>query len=250
MKKKFKIITIIAIILILGIVILFFSKVNKISLIESIKQKIAKAEEIQTVNEVTTVDITDLEDNGNLEHDHIFKTVYDKENHWEECTICGQKVNEKNHSYTSSWTMGNANNCSESNINKFSCECGYTYSNAIGRKNHNYLQTVNLPSVCSYYQECTTCYSKLNFHDCYLNNETRISCKNPGLCKICKFNYSNTYVMHYASTNTSEDLTNIKCVFCDKNFPVKFEKFENYEIEEGKIVIDLDAEYKPRYKIY
>ncbi len=107
MKKRFKIITSIAIILSLGIVILFCSKVNKISIIENIKQKISKTEEIQTANEVTTVDITDLEDNGNLEHEHIFKTMYDENQHWEECTICGQKVNEKNHSYTSSWTMGN-----------------------------------------------------------------------------------------------------------------------------------------------
>ena len=107
MKKIFNITTITVIILILGIVILFCSKINEISIIETIKQKIAKTEEIQNASEVTTIDVTDLEDNGNLEHEHIFKTMYDENQHWEECTICGQKVNEKNHSYTSSWTMGN-----------------------------------------------------------------------------------------------------------------------------------------------
>ncbi len=125
MKKVFKITIIISIILILGIVILFCSKINKISLIENIKQKIAKTEEIQTANEVTTIDVTDLEDNENLEHEHIFKTMYDENKHWEECTVCGKFQNEMEHSFTTTWNLG-SESCLYNNGYTKTCPCGYS----------------------------------------------------------------------------------------------------------------------------
>ena len=84
MKKIFRTIAISIIILILGVLTLFCTKIYKISTIENIRQKIVKTEENE--NNVTIVDITNLEDNGNLEHEHIFKTKYDANKHWEECS--------------------------------------------------------------------------------------------------------------------------------------------------------------------
>lgn len=247
-RKFFVIVGIILILIIMGL-ILVYEKINKISFIENIKKAIEEQENVNSIQEITTVDVTSLEDNGNLEHEHIIKTNYDATKHWDECIICGQKSNEMIHKYTDSWTMGSANNCSEKNIHKFVCECGYTYSNTTGRKGHGSMNNVYLSSKCRYYQECVICYSQINRHDCYLSNGTKISCKNLGICKICGFNYNKNYVKHYSNTVVSEDLQNICCSTCGKKFPLKFDKFELKEIDEGQSVIEIDATYELRYNI-
>ena len=191
MKKKFKIIPIAVIILILSILTIFCSKINKISLMENIKQKVAKAEEIQTANEVTTIDVTDLEDNGNLEHEHIFKTMYDVNAHWEECIICGEKNNDNNHNFEDNgWTLGNS--CDENNIHKFSCECGYSYETNEGKMVHNWKESYGFWGInAKKVQYCTKCGIWKTLHDCYKEDGTIISCGNVGKCKICGTNYNN-----------------------------------------------------------
>ena len=126
MKKIFKMIVIVIVILFLGILTLFCIKINKISLIENIRQKIAQVgENIQTANEITTIDVTDLEDNGDLEHEHIIKTMYDENKHWEECNVCGVKMNVNDHSYTTTWSNG-SESCYYTNSYRKVCSCGYS----------------------------------------------------------------------------------------------------------------------------
>ena len=113
MKKIFKMIVIVIVILFLGILTLFCIKINKISLIENIRQKIAQVgENIQTANEITTIDVTDLEDNGDLEHEHIIKTMYDE--------------NEVTHNYNVVWALG-YESCRDDNYAVYICSCGYSY---------------------------------------------------------------------------------------------------------------------------
>ncbi len=213
MKKIFKII---AIILILGVLALFYSKINKISLIENIRQKIAQKEEIQNINDITTIDVTDLEDNTNIEHEHIYKTNYDKNSHWEECTICNQKRNEQIHSYTSSWTMGSANDCNPKNVLRKVCTCGYIEETTEGRKAHSMRYDNNNGSY-SGYSICKNCLQyTTNSHKCK-NSNGIITCLNLGKCSICNYTYSSSTAIHYQYYYSDNELkeNNRYCVICN-----------------------------------
>lgn len=106
MKRRviLKIIIFIVLILIILFISLLISKnsgfINNIGHI-----KIEKIEE----KEITKIDVTDLEDNGSIRHEHFFKTLYDENKHWQECTICGKRNDENNHSYVDNgWLYGNS----------------------------------------------------------------------------------------------------------------------------------------------
>ena len=206
MKKRFKVITVIAIILILGILILFCIKVDKISLIKNIRQKIAKTEEIETVNEVTTIDVTDLEDSGMIEHEHTFKTMYDENRHWEECTVCGEKNGEVEHSYESILANKDLPVCSQTNYYTKICKCGYSY---IYKEpcvwDGTYFQWHD--GYC-HVKKCKNCKSFIyyNYYDnngvlkydegselcTYRHDGSIASCKNPsGICRKCGYTYKN-----------------------------------------------------------
>ncbi len=216
MKKIFKLIAIVVIILILGILTLFCSKVGKISLIEKIKQKIAKTEEIETVNGVTRIDITNLKDSGIIEHEHILKKMNDEKKHWNECTICGKKENVENHEYADNgWTMGNS--CSEKNVHKFNCACGYGYETTEQRTPHNLL--MNDTEVFTGFDWCSVCHAHLNRHNCAKSDGSRINCLNLGTCVVNGHGYTYTKsdfkARHSGDNINSIDLNQICCNYCN-----------------------------------
>ncbi len=214
MKKIFKIIAITIIILILGIVILFCSKINKISLIENIREKIAKTEENkQNISKVTTIDVTNLEDNNTIKHEHSLKTEFDNTQHWEKCTICGEKVNIVNHIYIDKgWTMGNS--CSESNVHKFTCNCGYSYETTVGRTPHR--ETKNDTDTFQGYDWCSVCHNHGNPHNCAKSDGSRINCLNLGTCVVNNHGHTYTpsdyWTRHIGYKN---DLNEIYCTYCN-----------------------------------
>ena len=122
--KKRTILFIFSILIILIGMLIFSEKTDFINSIENTKSK--KIEEI----EITKIDVTDLENNGNLDHEHLFKTMYDENKHWEECTICGVVNNESKHSYVTTWATG-SESCNSNNYYTKTCACGYSY---IGHK--------------------------------------------------------------------------------------------------------------------
>ena len=189
MKKKI----LILIVILLGILV-FLCTTQKINLMQNLKKIINKQDEnTKQIKEVTKVDITDLESNINIEHEHIFKTAYDETNHWKECTICGKKENKLNHSLEDNgWTMGGINNCSENNVHIYGCQCGYNYNTNTGRAGHKYNAIQNSAVFMKYYQ-CSVCQKNDNLHSCYKRDGSRITCKNLGVCSICNYNYT-TYV--------------------------------------------------------
>ena len=208
--KKRKLLKIILISLVLIIGLFFYSeKVNKIEIIENVKNAISNqmteqientANALSETEEPTVIDVTNLEDNGNLEHEHLYKTIYDENKHWNECTVCGEKLNENVHSYTSSWTMGSSNVCNENNVNKFVCTCGYSYESTNGRKGHIYNNWINIESYCGA-NYCKNCPYYTNYHGCQLSNGTKINCTNRGVCSICGTNYWNYSPQHYKYNN-------------------------------------------------
>ncbi len=198
MKKILKILTVALIILIFCVLILFCIKIDKISLIENIREKIAKTEELeQNINEVTIIDVTDLEDNGNLKHEHIFKTMYDENKHWEECTICGNKENEQNHSFTRTWTLG-YESCMYTNYYTDVCSCGCkiidkkpcvwngtTYMSESGNQHSKYCSNCKTRISGKYYYNGILCESS-GYEACADANGNKITCITAKTCSKCK----------------------------------------------------------------
>ncbi len=206
MKKIFKIVAIAVIILILGILTLFYSRINKISLIENIRQKIAQTEEIQNASEITTIDVTDLEDNGNLEHEHIFKTMYNENEHWEECRICEQKINKAGHTYETKY-LGIQGLCGKANGWVNTCHCGYSineYKQCVWSGQYN----------CGgyyHYKRCTNGHLETGVQ-CHLKNGTLLNCTTGGKCSECGITWDTG--MHAVI----EKNRSLICLLCGKNF--------------------------------
>ena len=223
MKRIFKIIAIILVVLVT--LILFCSKTNKISLIENIRPKISQVEEnIKSENEVTTIDITYLEDNGNMEHEHIIKTMYNENEHWEECTICGQKQSILKHNFTTVWDL-NSESCQYYNFATNSCSCGYSY---VWHKPCVWDgSSYNIYSDFTHAKKCKVCgerimydyykngilYSTVNSStNCATSNGTRITCSNGGYCSTCKNNRESG--VHFVSSYDGM----LKCRICNTQF--------------------------------
>lgn len=198
MKRKnlVKLFTILIVLSIIVFLLFYFSRnIYKINLFENIKNAfVNQISDSNYENDVTVVDVTGLIIGQETEHEHTYKTMYDSQKHWQECTICGQKNNEISHSYTSQWTMGSANNCHTSNVNKFTCSCGYFYENSVGRKSHSKTERIYNNGWFSVYDRCTSCFCQFNQHDCYKSNGTRIKCNNIGVCRTCGYNWSNNWL--------------------------------------------------------
>ncbi len=226
MKKRFKVITIIVIILILGILILFCSKVGKISLIENIRQKIAQTEEIEKVNEITTIDVTYLEDGGMVEHEHTFKTMYDENKHWEECTLCGKRGGEVEHTYTEILDVTSLPKCHPSNCCNKICKCGYSYKyhepcawNGTYRQWYDGYNHIKNCSKCNGYILYDYYYNGILYKDggaefcIYRHNGSTASCNNTsGTCRECGYVYKG---IKYHIADTNQETGEIKCVRCN-----------------------------------
>ena len=256
MKKRFKVITVIAIILILGILILFCSKVDKISLIENIRQKIAKTEEIENGNEVTRIDITDLEDGGIVEHKHTFKTMYDENVHWEECTICKEKQKENIHTFSRTWSLG-TESCYKGNSYKDACLCGYSkigHKPCVWRGKYDIWGSHRHSKVCENCNDQITYSYYLNTYGsgqvyliseanekCYTSNETLLTCLNSGTCNICKrvYSFNNGHIL-YGFYGTDK----ISCLGCDQNYGTCTKSIQKVESSIGTYIFTTKISLK------
>ncbi len=272
MKKVFKIIAITIIILILVIVILFCSKINKISIIENIKQKIAKTEEIQTANEVTIIDVTDLEDNGNLEHEHIFKTIYDENKHWEECKICRKKNNEASHTYKTTWAEGKES-CVSTNSYTATCSCGYSY---IGHKpcvwdgksyyplsSHKHTKKCKVCGLYIMYSYYMNTYGSGRLYEiketetteyCYSSSGLKLDCSVSGRCYKCSGSYVvNKHRLDYldgkiiCSICNKEFGTITNTITTDSSTPPIYTIISNIILTNGATFNSLDTRLYPQY---
>ena len=207
-KKKIKLIaTIVILIIILIMIILGYTEYIK-------KNKLIK-NNINALNngDITTIDITGITPSPESQHEHIYKTHYDDTKHWEECTVCSLKRNEKNHVLIDKgWSMGE--NCTEGNIHSFLCECGYKYSTDEGKKQHQWTYGNNSASYQEY-QWCDGCNAGI-FTDCYKSDGSIISCGNLGTCVKCGYTYTN--IVHGLEIEYTNDIENIelRCVRCNK----------------------------------
>ena len=99
-KRRVVIVCVIFILCIIAVVCTL--KINKIDILKNIREKNRQvAENIG----VTTVDVTNMVTGSNINHQHIYKTMYDSTQHWEECMICHEKNNVVNHNITTTWAL-------------------------------------------------------------------------------------------------------------------------------------------------
>ena len=83
---------------------------------------------------------------------HKYENKRDETNHWEECKVCGDKINVAAHSYEDSEIEPT---CEEDGYTEHTCSCGYSYKdNEITHSGHNYVTQYD--SV-HHWQECTKC---------------------------------------------------------------------------------------------
>lgn len=108
--------------------------------------------------------------------------------HWDECRVCGKKMNEVSHSIKANgWTMGDS--CSSANVFMYSCDCGYTYSTPNNRQ-HVIGQLISNMFTYDAYRYCNVCGGGSDFHRCIKSDGSFITNSNLGVCAICGFTYS------------------------------------------------------------
>ena len=158
-----------------------------------------------------------------IDHTHIWATKYDSTNHWEYCTVCGEKRNVTAHVYTDHWALG-YESCYGSNYDRKICSCGYSY---IYRKPHS---TTRLNSH-TYWErihsnECTSCGDWLGIESCKNENGV-INCKNPGKCITCGGTWSDG--RHY--------IVNGQCATCKKVFYTVSDKTVSYSSDYSHVYV-------------
>ena len=84
------------------IAIIYTFKIYKIDILKSIREK---NKQIIENADITVIDVTNMVTGSDINHQHIFKTMYDDTEHWEQCTICFEKSNIVNHNFTTTWTL-------------------------------------------------------------------------------------------------------------------------------------------------
>lgn len=141
-----------------------------------------------------------------LEHSHIWATTYDATNHWEYCTICGEKRNIHEHSFTDHWNLG-YESCRHDNYDIKTCKCGYKYTYY---KPHTFNKSYNSTSYrLLHHTYCTSCGTWGPSEWCHDAKNNPISCSNPGKCSVC--GYTATKNSHYL-------LGDGTCRYCHKKF--------------------------------
>jgi len=98
----------------------------------------------ESESDITTIDATGVlpGDVDNHVCSEYYISEYDETNHWNRCKICDKEYDKVAHSLKDNgWSEGSASNCNESNVHKFSCDCGYSISNTTGRSEHSWNYT-------------------------------------------------------------------------------------------------------------
>ncbi len=257
MKKNFLFKTAIIILIIVSLtisLILICKNIFTFNIFENIKQHISKQTENNASENITVIDVTNLEGNAIIEHEHTFKTMYDENNHWEECITCEQKQNIISHSYNKTWSNG-VESCQKDRHYTNSCNCGYSY---IGHKPCTWNPEIYGTTVYMHVRRCSVCNdeiyhqyydNKKNLHSalytsnafssnpafqyCTLKDGTQINCKNGGTCSVCKKVWSPNQHSLTVNSSTGE----IYCRYCSTTYGTFSQIIERNKLAPGTYTI-------------
>lgn len=145
---------------------------------------------------LTNVDVAKADEE--IIHTHIWATKYDKDKHWEYCTVCKKVKDESTHKFKDIWEYG-YESCHRSNGLNFStriCECGYSYKYQKPHTEDSKWYNTGVRMV--HFKKCSTCNDWTRSGKC-ANSKGYLSCKNPGKCDTC--GYEATANCHYITKN-------------------------------------------------
>ncbi len=202
---------------------------------------------------LTVVDVTNLDSSMMIEHEHLFKTMYNYTNHWEECRICGKRQNEVAHSFKEKYSLGYVS-CEVTNSCTYTCSCGYSKVGHLPCK-WDGKSVLQWPSIYQHRRVCTQCKSQIAYEYywnnklygmeryCHLSNGNRIYCGVGGKCAICGYMYSTSISNHELIVDIDG---NIICKLCNNIFgkcetivehtstrPIQYTIKQNIKLENG-----------------
>lgn len=155
--------------------------------------------------EITTIDVTGLSTSEDAEHQHIYKTNYDANNHWEECIICGEKKDIHAHNLQ---LIGNGPTCDiYVQLGKYVCSDGCGYSKPVERLSHIRPTNPNWADwlrCCHSYFQCSRCGGG----------------GSNGVQEPHRFNINGTIITPYRGDNKGINVHSLgyqKCIDCGLN---------------------------------
>ena len=157
-------------------------------------------------------------------HTHIWATKYDKDKHWEYCTVCKKTRNIKEHKMVDNWHQGKET-CHAYNYSIRVCECGYNYK-YVKPHAENGSWNSHFPRLL-HYQRCTSCNSWRKTERCK-NEKGELGCNNHGTCSICG---------GVADSNSHEIGKEGKCRYCKKQLIVMTEPKVEYAKDYSTVTI-------------
>ncbi len=192
--------------------------------------------DLQEVTETATIiDVTGLVIKEEIEHEHVYKTMYDESKHWEECIFCNKKQNIDTHNMSTTWATGKES-CNRNNSYISVCICGFSKT---GHKpcvwdGKSYTTRLNTEGNFDHIKKCSVCNEHINYsyylngvlyeqslekelpweEPCYKSDGTRLTCDNLGTCSICK--QSRTIKCHKGKIDLEKG--EIYCQTCHKEF--------------------------------
>ena len=181
---------------------------------------------------------------------------YDETNHWNRCKICDKEYDKVAHSLKDNgWSEGSASNCNESNVHKFSCDCGYSISNTTGRSEHSWNYTTTDFVRKRNGRTCNVC-SKIEDHQCTGSDGIPFTCRTTGVCSICGYNWTYTGGHIWCANPTNgishEELDgyigDVRCLSCNDIFvTINYNYIERVDENTFKYYTSVTAPGLSRY---
>lgn len=143
-----------------------------------------------------------------VEHTHIWATTYDSTNHWEYCTVCGEKRNVTAHTFTDHWAYG-YESCNVNNPDTKTCSCGYSYEYHKPHEIDYSKLATRSKSLRLHSYGCKNCGLTTAINETCTHNGKPITCQNYGACDVCGLVYTQDDA-HNVTTSTGT------CAVCGK----------------------------------
>lgn len=163
---------------------------------------------------VKTIDLTGISAGTDANHNHIYEGKYDTNYHWQQCWICGRRVNVTAHNMQ---RVGVDSCLAAAGTMKDYCASGCGYSVDLPKKQHTWPSTWNSKSAAHglHYKYCLECGSWLETEGCINSSGQRLGCIThiAGYCVKCGLYYTGTEhgYMSYSGNN-------ILCAICSQVF--------------------------------
>lgn len=194
---------------------------------------------VAAADAITVIDVTGLATGEETSHDcqKYLTTKYDDNNHWQECTVCGNKFDVEKHELTRKWAFG-YESCESANHYNDICDCGYISPDGMIPCKWDGVSYVAIGASLYHYRKCSVhegyicdkdyIYNGKSYRASLWNDESdyqgcvkadgsRITCNNPGTCIYCGYTCGGGDHRIGCSTDENGEQT-LRCNFCGEVF--------------------------------